>query len=294
MTAAAVVVVGDVMADVVARLRGPIATASDTAARIERRAGGSAANVAAWLAMLGMPTVLVARVGDDREGAEQLAALDRGGVRTRVAVDAQRPTGTVVALVARAGGRSMVTDRGANLALAPADVPGEEFRAGRHLHLSGYALLDAGSRPAARHALALARGAGMTVSVDPSSAEPLARVGADRFLGWTRGAGTCLANLDEARVLTGLRMAAAAARALTARYGEVVVTLGARGALWAGAGEVVRVPVTPAAVVDTTGAGDAFSAGFLAARLSGAPAPAALRAGADLAARAVARTGARP
>jgi len=189
---------------------------------------------------------------------------------------------------------SMVTDRGANLALAPGDVPGEEFRAGRHLHLSGYALLDGGSRRAARRALALARRARMSVSVDPSSAGPLARVGAGRFLAWTRGAGTCMANLDEARALTGLRPAADAARALTAAYGEVVVTLGARGALWAGAGQVVRVPAAPARVVDTTGAGDAFSAGFLAARLAGEPPAAALHAGAALAARAVARPGARP
>ena len=291
-----VVVLGDVVTDVVARLRGPIVQGSDTGARIARRPGGSAANVSAWLASLGVPTVLVARVGDDREGAEHLAGLRSAGVRTRVCVDPQRPTGTVVALVAPAGERSMVTDRGANLALAATDVPGEEFRAGRLLHLSGYALLDRGPRAAARRALALARAAGMTVSVDPSSVDPLVRVGPGRFLDWTRGTDTCLANLDEARALTGLLPAQAAARALTATYGEVVVTIGARGALWSGAGspEVVRVPSTPATVVDTTGAGDAFSAGYLAARGSGAAPLAALRAGAALAARAVELTGARP
>lgn len=291
-----VVVLGDVVTDVVARLRGPIAQGSDTSARIARRPGGSAANVSAWLTTLGVPTVLVARVGDDPEGAEHLEGLRRLGVRARVAVDRERATGTVVALVAPAGGRSMVTDRGANLALAAADVPADEFRAGRHLHLSGYALLDRGPRAAARRALALARDAGMTVSVDPSSAGPLARVGPGRFLGWTLGADLCLANLDEARALTGLLPAAATARALTAWYGEVVVTLGARGALWTAAGspDVLRVPAAPAEVVDTTGAGDAFSAGYLAARGTGAPAPAALRAGAALAGRAVALTGARP
>jgi len=190
----------------------------------------------------------------------------------------------------------MVTDRGANLALAVEDVPDDEFRAGHHLHLSGYALLDRGPRAAARRALALAREAGMTVSVDPSSAEPLTRVGPGRFLEWTRGVHTCLANLDEARALTGLLPAQAAARALTASYAEVVVTLGARGALRAAAGspDIIRVPAPPVSVVDTTGAGDAFSAGFLAARGSGAPALAALRGGAALAARAVALTGARP
>ncbi len=294
MTPPTVVVLGDVVTDVVARLRHPIAPGSDTAARVLRRPGGSAANVSAWLAALAVPTVLIGRVGADAEGAEHTENLRRAGVDTRLVADPDRPTGTVVALVAPGGERSMITDRGANLALSPADLPVGVFLPGRHLHLSGYALLDPGPRAAARRALRLAGAAGMTVSVDPSSAAPLARVGPQRFLGWTRGPGLCLANLAEARVLTGRTQPLAAARALTAAYGEVVVTLGARGALWAAAGEVVRVPAVPVRAVDTTGAGDAFSAGFLAARGAGADPEQALRSGAALAARAVTVVGGRP
>jgi sugar/nucleoside kinase (ribokinase family) len=72
------------------------------------------------------------------------------------------------------------------------------------------------------------------------------------------------------------------------------VTLGADGALWTDGAEVVRAPATPAEVVDTTGAGDAFAAGLLAARLGGAEPAEALAAGCALAARAVATRGARP
>ena len=86
-----------------------------------------------------------------------------------------------------------------------------------------------------------------------------------------------------------------AARALAARFGEVVVTLGADGALWTDGRETVRCDAVPVeAVVDSTGAGDAFAAGLLAARMDGAGPDEALAAGARLAARAVAQAGGRP
>ena len=90
------------------------------------------------------------------------------------------------------------------------------------------------------------------------------------------------------------RIRLTAARALAESIPEVVVTLGEEGALWSDGADVVRVAAEPAEVVDTTGAGDAFAAGLLAARLRGAGTEEALRAGCALAARAVGSTGARP
>ena len=93
----------------------------------------------------------------------------------------------------------------------------------------------------------------------------------------------------------GREDAEAAARALAARFGEVVVTLGSDGALWTDGLESVRCDALPVeAVVDSTGAGDAFAAGLLAARMDGAEPAEALAAGAGLAARAVERLGGRP
>jgi sugar/nucleoside kinase (ribokinase family) len=195
--------------------------------------------------------------------------------------------------VAPGGERTMVADRGANLALSDSDLPPDRFAAGTHLHLSGYTLLHPGPRPAALAALALASAAGMTISVDPASARPLAAAGPARFLADTGGATWCLPNLDEARLLTGLDDPRAAARALTAHYREVVVTLGPAGACWTDGERSLTVAVEPVQVVDATGAGDAFAAGFLHARLTGADPEAALAAGARLAARAVGRVGAR-
>ncbi|MFL6139918.1 MAG: carbohydrate kinase family protein [Frankiaceae bacterium] len=290
-----VVVVGDVMTDVVARIAGPVERGSDTAASIATHGGGSAANTAAWLASTGAQVTLLGRRGADPLGDAAELALQAAGVRTRLAIDPDRPTGTCIVVVEPGGERTMLPDRGANRALAPADIPAAELVAGRHLHLSGYPLLDGPSRPAALAALDAARRAGVTVSVDPSSAAPLRALGAGRFLDET-GGWLCLPNLDEAEVLTGTRDPVAAGRALAAAYREVVVTLGADGAVWVGEGTVVRAPAAPAAgtAVDTTGAGDAFTAGFLAARLAGAPPSDALAAGAALAARAIAIPGGRP
>jgi ribokinase len=287
-----VVVLGDVMVDVVARLSGPVAVVSDSEASISFAGGGSAANVAAWLAFAGATPVLVGRIGDDDRGASAAAALRGAGVDARLVVDDKRPTGTCVVLVGPGGERSMLPDPGANVALAPADLGDSLLTAGGHLHVTGYSLVRPGPRPAARSAIARAAASGMSVSVDPSSAALLSL----GFLDLADGAGLLLPNVEEAAALTGLSDVVRAARALTSRFPEVVVKLGAEGALWTNGSDEVRVPAArpPGAVVDTTGAGDAFVAGLLAARLRGARPREALAAGCGLAAQAVATSGARP
>ena len=287
-----VVVVGDVAVDVLVCAAGAVRPGTDTPATVRTIGGGAGANAAAWLARLGVPVTLVARVGDDPAGHQQVAALGALGVRCAVAVDPSEPTATVLVLVGADGERTMLTDRGANCRLSVADLP--ELPAGGHMHVSGYSLLDVGSRPAALAALAAAREAGLTISVDPASTAPLAAAGTAEFLSWTRGADLLLPNLAEARLLSGHDDPHAAATALATGYGAVAVTLGAAGALWACGPETVLVPAVPAEVVDTTGAGDAFTAGLLAAWLAGEAGPMAVRAGTALAAGVVNRLGARP
>ena len=286
-----VVVVGDVMADVVATLSGPIAHGSDVAARIVERGGGAAANVAVWLARTGASVTLVGRVGDDAAGRLVAEELRSEGVDARLQVDARRPTGRCLVLVEPGGERTMLPDAGANAVLEEVTLPDDA----RHVHVAGYALLHPGSRPAALGTVLRARAMGVPFSVDPSSAAPLARVGADRFLEWVEGAALLLPNRAEAVMLAGVDDAEAAARALCSRgVGEVVVKLGGGGALWTDGDAVSRASARPVvAEADTTGAGDAFAAGLLAARLAGAAPAEALEAGCELAARAVGRAGAR-
>jgi ribokinase len=287
------VVLGDVMVDVVCRLDGPIALGSDAPARIEFGYGGSAANVSAWAAAArgaGPAPLLAGRIGADERGRAAGAALRAAGVDTRLAVDPELPTGTCVVLVGPDGERSMVPDPGANDRLAGEDLPDDVLAEDAHLHLTGYTLVRDGSRAAGRAAIRRAQERGMSVSVDPSSAALLSPA----FVEELDGVGLLLPNAEEAAVLSGEEDPERAALFLAARIPEVIVTLGVAGALWTDGGRVCVVDAEAARPVDTTGAGDAFAAGFLMARLSGAAPEEALREGCRLAAVAVRTPGARP
>jgi sugar/nucleoside kinase (ribokinase family) len=191
----------------------------------------------------------------------------------------------------------MVPDPGANISLLEHHVPVDEFRAGDHLHVSGYALLR-DSRDAAVHALAAATAAGMTVSVGAASSAPLAQLGAETFLTMLPEYVLLFANEREAGVLTGRHGADAddLARHLAAPAREVVVTAGSGMAAWSDGATVETMAAEPLdrPELDTTGAGDAFAAGFLAARARGAVPSVCLRDGHALAAAACRTTGGRP
>jgi sugar/nucleoside kinase (ribokinase family) len=301
MAGAVVVCLGDVMTDIVVRPSAPVAVGSDTPSTVRTSGGGAAANTAAWLARTGHRAALVGCVGDDLLGRAALAELADAGVDLRVQVDRSLPTGTCVVLVGPGGERTMFPDPGANAALLGDALPADLLVPGNHLHLSGYALLKDGSRPAARAALALARQRGLTVSADPASVGPLRSVGVARMLEWLDGVDLLMPNADEALLLAGLPPDVApdtvsrAGQWLADRFGQVVVTRAGGGASWFGpSGTEAHVRVQPVAAVDATGAGDCFAAGFLPPWLAGAEPSVALAAGCALAARAVAQVGARP
>ncbi|MFG1877092.1 carbohydrate kinase family protein [Sphaerisporangium sp. NPDC049003] len=292
-----VVVVGDLMTDAVARARYPLARASDTPAVVTMHGGGSGANIASWLAVEGAEVAFVGRRGADITGRNRDMELMGYGVDARLVMDPERPTGTCVVLVTHKGERTLLSDPGANAALSPEDLPRDLFAQGGHLHVSGYTLLNDGSRDAGLAALDHARRAGMSISIDCASAAPLERTGAEPFLEWTHSAKLLFANDAQAKVLTGRDDPASAAKVLTAWFPQVVIKLGAEGSLWYtnNRAEPVRAPADHIErIVDGTGAGDAFTAGFLQPWLEGKQPADALAAGNALAAKAIANLGARP
>lgn len=153
----ALVVVGDVVTDVVAIHPEPLAAATDTAARIRTLPGGAGANAACWAARTGTAEVrLLARVGAESARWHERALVD-AGVRPRLVIDTQEPTGTVVALVGKDAERTFLTDSGASLRLCPADWTPSLLDGAAHLHLSGYLFFADSSRELAAVALRAAR-----------------------------------------------------------------------------------------------------------------------------------------
>ncbi|MEV4160528.1 carbohydrate kinase family protein [Nonomuraea dietziae] len=291
---AGLLVIGDVVTDVVALHGAPVSTGTDTAADIVLRPGGSGANTASWAAHLGADVRLLTRVGFDT-GEWHTAELTKAGVRPHARVDPDHPTAVVIAMVDVTGERSMLTNRGAGGRISADDWSPDLLDGVRHLHLSGYTLFAEPGLQLARLAMAAASSLGLTISVDPASTGFLRDFGIERFLTETAPAGLIIPNRDEALLLTGAATPQAAASALSLRYGTAVVKLGAEGAILATEGRVTAATAgRERDVIDSTGAGDAFAAGFLTARLRGGSDLASLEAGCSAGADAVAIVGGRP
>ncbi|MFF7275816.1 PfkB family carbohydrate kinase [Streptomyces griseorubiginosus] len=293
----ALLVVGDVITDVVARHRGPLAVGTDTVAAIRTVPGGAGANVACWAAYGGGTEVrLLGRVGADAVAWHE-RELTACGVRPRLVVDPEAPTGTVICLVDAGEGaeRTLLTDSGASLRLEPADWSDDLLDGVGRLHLSGYLLFAESSRALVSVALESARARGVPVSLDPASAGFLRELGVDRFLSLIEGVDVLLPSRDEACLLTGLPDTADAAAKLSRHVPLVVTKQGAEGALIARSGSVyAHVPAVAATPRDTTGAGDAFTGTLLAALLTGSGPKDAAEQGCRAGALAVERVGGRP
>ncbi len=288
------VVVGDVINDVVVRPLAPPAAGTDTPAHVVLTPGGSGANQAAWMGALGARVRFVGRAGAS-DAAEHREVLERLGVEAGIISDATLPTGTIVVFVSPDGVRSMFTDRGANAALCAANLPGELLEGAGLLHISGYSLFSNGSREPVLGLWERAVAMGIDTSTDPCSVSGLEEAGADAFLAWTSGASLVFPNLEEGRFLTGAEAPDDIVTTLLEHYGAVALKLGADGVLVGErSGERLRLEAPPVELVDPTGAGDAFCAGFLAAWLEGARFATAATAGISAAGRAVTRVGGRP
>lgn len=289
-----IISIGDVMTDIIVTPEGPIVKGSDRRASIRSKPGGSGANQAVWLGAMRTPVSFVARVGAADKG--HLEAYFKGfHVDPILIADAQRPSGMLVTIVDPDGERSFLTDRGANLNLSPSDMPIDLLDDTRLVLISGYSLFAEQPRHAVRWMAGEAKSRGIPVAVDAASVAFLVEVGIDNFFQWTSDCSLLFANGDEAVALAGTEDLHEQMTRLGRHFERVVIKRGARGAAIGGKDGVrFNLPARQVKVVDTTGAGDAFAAGFLSAEYRGESEEQSLLAGIAAAARAIATVGGQP
>jgi sugar/nucleoside kinase (ribokinase family) len=237
--------------------------------RTELHVGGCAANTAITLAQLGVETEIVACVGEDEFGYFLSSTLARQGVNISGLVRSPKlATSTTVVLVAANGERSFLHAIGANAGLGPEHFPARLLQRCGILHLGGALLLPRLDSYPMAALLSAARAAGTVTSLDTVW---------DHSGGWYETLAPCLSQLDilmanesEAAALANSADPDAAADFfLGCGVRWVAIKLGERGCLLASSSERHRLPAFDVPVVDTTGAGDAFAAGFLAGRAAG-------------------------
>jgi ribokinase len=277
-----IAVLGDLMLDAVIMPAQPLERGTDVPGRVALRQGGSAASCARWLARLGVRSTLVTAIGRDPIGRALVSSLRQDGVTVRASRVPGKPSGRIGVVVMVGGERSFVADRGAADELRPGDLRADWFAVDL-LHLPAYSLVGSPLGDAGRRAIELARGHGALISLDLASAAPLLANGrrAARRLVEEAAPDVLFSTIGEAeaflgrRDLTGLLESAPLA---VVKRGPGGATLLARGTVVALRFEVATPGLS---ATDTTGAGDAFDAGFLAAFMAtssdGRHRPAALR-----------------
>jgi sugar/nucleoside kinase (ribokinase family) len=293
---AKVLCIGDVMLDVVTKisvLPSQINYGSDTPAQISTHGGGAAGNVAAWLTRTDARATIVGHVGNDAAGSALVSEFDALGVRHHNLVVDNGHSGVVVVLVDPTGERTMFPDNGANSGLELQDLPElDEYNA---VYISGYSPLDPLSLPGIKQMITKIREAKLPIYFDPASVGGMKEVAISEVKSWLPLMDVLLLNEEEAIYLTDTSDIETALEILLKDCSTIVIKRGSHGAIGKSrGGESVSIPAIPTTVVDTTGAGDSFAAGFISHFATKKDLAHALMAGAEVAAHCVAIIGARP
>ena len=257
---------------------------------IRSRPGGSAANTAAWLGAIEAPVDLVAVVG---AGDSERHRATLPGVSAHFREHTSLQTGRIV-IILQNERRDMLTDRGANSDLSPDDIAPGLLKRARLVHFTGHVLLNTDGYARIRTLIDRCRTAGVFVSVSPGSVGFIQDVGVDRARRAFAGADIVFAGLEDGKLLAGTDDARSAIAVLNEQFDVAIVTQGSQGVTIGERGNIFSLEIEALPTVDPTGAGDAFSAGFLENWISTWDVRRAAEAGVDLAAEAVEVLGGRP
>jgi ribokinase len=269
-------VFGDINVDVLMSISSyPQPGGDATAAEVVLRPGGSAANTALALTKLGVKTNMIGRTGDDTWADIALEPLAKAGVDIHsVQRDPDKPTGLIFIPVTANGERTMFSYRGANLRISASDIEPQTLANSSILHLSGYNFLVSPQKEASYRAVELAQDMGIDLSMDIGTV-PAARAKPEleRILPLLN---LVILGSEEAGDLLSSQTPEEAIPALLERgVSMVAFKLGQDGCIVADHTGTYRLPAFEVETVDTTGAGDAFCAGMLFARLHDLSLPAA-------------------
>jgi len=235
---------------------------NDTRTIISTHGGGAAGNTASWLAVLGNDVTMVGRIGNDTAGSAITAEFDALGISYGNIVKEGLHTGVVVCLVDPSGERTMLADNGANAGLEVSDLPALD--AVDAIYLSGYAPLAPLSREGVLEMVRTINSRGIPIIFDPATVGGMQGVPVEEILSWCALMDTVIMNEEEAIYLSGLSDLESALNFFVELTPRAIIKRGSAGAIGLErGGQIISVTATTSTVVDTTGAGDAFAAGFI-------------------------------
>ena len=235
---------------------------NDTRTIISTHGGGAGGNVASWLAVLGNDVTMVGRIGNDAAGSAITAEFDALGISYGQIVKEGLHTGVVVCLVDPSGERTMLADNGANAGLAISDLPALDGVDA--IYLTGYAPIAPLSREGVLEMVRTINSREIPIIFDPATVGGMQGVPVEEILSWCALMDAVIMNEEEAIYLSGLSDCEAALNFFVELTPRAIIKRGSAGAIGLErGGQIISVAAKTSAVVDTTGAGDAFAAGFI-------------------------------
>ena len=229
---------------------------------VNTEAGGSGANTAIGVAMLGGTSAYTGKIGNDEHGTKYAAGLNAQNVRVCTAIG-EGTTGISVILLTPDAQRTMLTFLGICRELGPADVALDALRQSKFLYVTGYLWDTDTQKEAVVKAMQEAKSAGVKVALSLSDPFCVNRH-KDDFLRLVKDhVDFVIGNAEEAQALTDTDTPQAAIAALAAHCDLTAVTMDSRGSLLRQGNTTIEVPAYPVTPVDTTGAGDIYAAGLL-------------------------------